>query len=379
MIEGITPPVRRASELQKSLRLDKNLSWSIFTAATARDLNMVASLVPGAKAMSRVFDAAHSRGVSVEAIRGARQAFDSFEATVARHAADRDLFEMMVTDVNSSGPDACAALEAKHRRAAFRVNGLLWGRQMRTCVGPVIIHPSAAPGLVDRVNISGMIGLQQTRRGVPLHTAVHLQRVRNPGDPEGPITFEPLDPRESGPNAVGILHDFSSRPLPEFKSVINRDGNVRHELSASGLGAAAEITIHLGRVLRACAVVPGAVTGSEITIAKLIDTPTELFIRDVLLHESIWDDRLPEVAVYAHPADSSMEFHDSDRLPLSESVSLLGKGIDAARTPEIPRYADLLEYTFERMGWKPKEFRVFRCRVEYPVLHTRLRVTFRRA
>ena len=66
---------------------------------------------------------------------------------------------------------------------------------------------------------------------------------------------------------------------------------------------------------------------------------------------------------------------DSDLLPLTERAEYLGDGIDAARTPLIPRYADLLSYAMQRTGWRPEDFRVFRCRVDYPVLYTRIRLT----
>ena len=45
---------------------------------------------------------------------------------------------------------------------------------------------------------------------------------------------------------------------------------------------------------------------------------------------------------------------------------------DALRLNELPRYADLLQYAFERVGWRPEEFYVFRLRMQYPALATTL-------
>jgi hypothetical protein len=252
----------------------------------------------------------------------------------------------------------------------------LWGRQVRVCCSTEIMHPSASPGLMDTVIIKGMVGLRRTRRSVPLQIMSRHWSWSTPGDPqESPP--EPLDPRETGPEAIGLLRDFCSQPLPEFRLRESRQGYRSHELVSNTLGASGEVTYFTAEAFRADTATPGSVPGSEATIAKTVDIPMEAYTGDILVHKSLWDTRAPEVRVYACRLDGSMEYRESDLLPMTEQAEYLGEGLYAARTPLIPRYAEMLSYVIERMKWKAEEFRVFRCRVDYPVLSTRIRMTLR--
>jgi hypothetical protein len=376
-------PVQKASQLQRALHLDKKLSWCIFNAAGATDIAALPSLLPGRRAMERFFMAAAAEGVSSASIDRARTMYEAFERAVSRHAPRREAFETMVADLKPLSPrggGASAPADARHKRTAFRAQALLWGREARVTCGPVFVHPSAErEDLIDRVMIAGMVDLQRTRRDVPLHTVVRKRRIRTEGDPLGPVDFEPLDTRES-PDSVGLLHDFCTRPLPEFEPVPSKGGaageQIAHRLQGNGFGASSRVTFFVGHILRACAPRPGAVPNSALTTGKVIDLPTELYIRDVLMHRSLWDQRPPQVKIYALPTDGTMQCGESDLLPLSESAMYLGLGVDAARTPELPDYSKLLRHAATRMGWDEREFRVFRCRIEYPVLYSWIQIGF---
>ncbi len=42
----------------------------------------------------------------------------------------------------------------------------------------------------------------------------------------------------------------------------------------------------------------------------------------------------------------------------------------------MPRYGEMAAYVFDRLGWDAEQFEVFRCRVEYPVMHSAVVVRF---
>ncbi|MBX3376255.1 MAG: hypothetical protein KF678_04545 [Phycisphaeraceae bacterium] len=373
ILEGLSPPARRASELRRRLELDQSLSWSVFSAATAGDSRVLASLLPGRRAMERFFSAAELHGVPADAVARARRAFERFENLVARHAGSRDAFEAMVSE---QGATPVSSSDLKHKRAAFRANSLMWGRQARVFCATKIVHPSAAGlPMLDGVFIKGMVGLHRTRQSVPLYTAAHHWRTANAGESAVPNPPEPLDPRESGPDAVGLLRDFCSQPLPEFRLTVSRQGYRSHTMVGHGLGPADEVTYFTGEARRAEGAAPGTMPGAEVMLFKVVDLPLEVFCGDILMHRDVWGTRPPEVRVYAHPLDGSTEFREHDLLSLTERAEYLGDGIGAAATPLVPRYGEILGYAMKRMGWRPEEFRVFRCRVEYPVLYTRIRLT----
>lgn len=377
IIQRLRPPVRRVADLRRLLNLGQKVSWGIFNAATAGDARALASLLPGRRAMERFFAASEQHGVAPESIERARGAFERFEESVARHAGSRDTFETMVAELGAGNGEPGSA-DLKHKRAVFRGMSQLWGRQARVCCSTEIMHPSASTGMMDTVIIKGMVGLRRTRRAVPLQMMSRHWSWATPGEPAEPSPPEPLDPRETGPEAIGLLRDFCSQPLPEFQLRESRPGYRSHELVSRMLGAEGEVTYFTGEAFRADTAAPGSVPGSEATIAKTVDIPIEVYMGDILVHKSLWDTQAPEVRVFACRLDGSKEYLESDLLPLTEQAEYLGEGLYAARTMLMPRYTEMLSYAMERMGWKGEEFRVFRCRVDYPVLSSRIRMTLRR-
>lgn len=372
IITSLRPPVRRAADLRRLLNLGQKVSWSLYTAAESRDRRALASLLPGRRGMERFLQAASEHGAPAPTIDRMRQAFERFEAAVARHAGSRDAFETMVGELaggRGGAETGTRGSDQRHKRAAFRALSLLWGQQARVVCGARIMHPSATPARLDSVFLKGMVGLHRTRRTGPLHTTAYRARVvPQTGGAQVPPP-QPLDPRETGPDAIGLLHDFCSRPLPEFRLRESGQGYRSHELVVHDLGPSGEVTYFTGEVGRADTVPDG-----EVAIGKAVDFPFEVFMGDILMHRSLGPPRTPAAAVYAVPVDGSLGFREADRLPLSEAAEYLGEGLYAARTTEVPRYTEMLEYAMGRMGWNPDEFHVFRCRVEYPVLSSRIRV-----
>jgi hypothetical protein len=381
LIERLRPPVTRAADLRRALNLGQKVSWGLFTAATNPDVRALPALMPGRRGMERFLEAAASNGVGSDAIGRVRTAFARFEETVARLAGDRDAFQSMMTELGGAdrgdadeGP-APGADPIRHKRAAFRSNTVLWGRQVRVACGTYILHPSERPGLLDMVFLRGMIGLRRTRRGVPLHMLVRVLRESHPGDPEQPSPMEPLDPTQADPDSVRLLPEFCSRPTPQFRIHTQRPGYRCHELVGDALGVPGEVTYFTGETCRGACPVPGSVPGAIVAMTKTMDVPTGVFVGDMLIHRSVWGLRPPDVRVLAYNLD--LEEMDPDQLPVTERVEYLGDGVEAARTPLIPRYAEMLSYAMDRMGWNGTEFRVFRCRADYPVLHSRVQMTLR--
>ncbi|MEX2217704.1 MAG: hypothetical protein WD749_03005 [Phycisphaerales bacterium] len=382
VVDRLRPPVGRPTDLHRLLKLDHRLSWSVFNAATAQDARALASLLPGRRAMERFFLAAAAHGVPAETVDGARGAFERFERSIARHARSRDAFEVMVAGIGGAAPpEDDSGAEAKHKRAMFRAASLLWGRQARVFFGSVVVSPgpsTPALGLLDCLLVKGMIGLHQTRHDVPLTTVARHVYAPSKGDPSEPMPLEAIDPGESAPDAVGLLRDFCSQPTPTFRIKAHEERFTTHELVPSGIGASSEVTYFTGHVGHGGAAMSSSVPGSQLSLTKIVEMPIEVYIGDILMHESLWDERLPAVKVYVSPVvGSTVEFHDSDLLPFAERAMYLGRGPSSGRTPLVPRYVEMMSYAMERVGWNPEEFRVFRCHVDHPVLSTRIRMTFR--
>jgi hypothetical protein len=150
-----------------------------------------------------------------------------------------------------------------------------------------------------------------------------------------------------------------------------------YELVTGSVGVSGEVTVFESYIMRAA-----ASKGAEHGIARYVQIPCEVYIGDILAHKSIFDGSAaappnPQVRVYAPPAPADTAFRDSDLLPMTEHGEYLGEGLYAARTTVIPRYEELLTYVMGLTGWNPDEFHVFRCRVDYPLVSSRVRMTVR--
>jgi hypothetical protein len=379
VLEQLRPPIERPTELNRLLGLNHKLSWRLFKAARSRDDRALATFLPGRRSMDRFLEAAATHGVPLETIVRARQAFERFEGTVKRHGGgSRDAFETMVADLEGFDDQVpTAGVQLRHKRAMFRAASMLFARQAKVTFGALIVHPSAEAGLVDTASVKGMAGLHRTRRDVPLHTMVHHLRLRQAGDPVQHGVLEAIDPRESAPEAVGLLRDFCSQPLPEFKVESAVNGVTSLEMVSQSIGTSSEVTFFMGHICRGAEATPGSVAGSATALTKGYDFPVELDIADVFMHESIWDERLPDVKVYKWPTLGwQAPLRRNELLPMVESATYLGRGPYAGRTPHLESYEAMMSYVMERQGWNPREFRLFRCMVEYPVVHTRLRMAF---
>jgi hypothetical protein len=54
----------------------------------------------------------------------------------------------------------------------------------------------------------------------------------------------------------------------------------------------------------------------------------------------------------------------------------LGQGTSVLPTPDVPRYVEMADYVAERVRWDLDQFEVYRCRVEYPVMHSAVVIRF---
>lgn len=379
VLEHLNPPVSRATDLRQRLGLDQSLSWNIYNAATASESLTIAPNLPGLRPMQRFLEAASACGVPQETIQSVRLAFDRYEALITRHARSRDAFETMVAELAGARDEATAKAELKHKKSMFQSASLLWGRQARTLFNMLIVGPGKRPEMLDGVVVNGMIGLHRTRRSVPLQSfAGYWTYPPGASGPQTPSNTDTLDPRECEPGSIGLLRDFCSQPLPRFDTQYDEDGRAVHKLVSDGLGITSEVSYFTGHVLPEFGPVFTKDPDGGVDFKRFVRTPAEASITDMLMHESVWDETPPELQVFAWPlSDSIHVYKDSDLLPVQERAVLLGRGPNAGRTPLVPRYTEMVRYAMDRVGWNPQEFRVFRGHVDYPMLHTRIRMVFK--
>ncbi len=380
LIRALPGSPRRGTEVQRALHIDSKLAWAIHKVATSAEPLAAGTYVPGPAPMAKVLKAASAKGMNDEIVQRARAAFERFEAMVERHAGDRGSFDSMIADLAGEGAEN---IDLASKRAAFRINGHLWGVQARTDMACEIIRPSSeVSGGLDAVKISGRIGLRQLRKGKTLRVG-YRNKLISRGNPAATAPVPRRVAVEQGTLAsdgVGLLRPFCSTPLPEFRTHVDAEEWTQAELMSRGFGNTAALTYFLGSLVYGYA--PSGVgtpTGPRWFI--LVNAPSEVLYHDLLVHEEAWQGGPPRVGMYGTAATpgnpSSYQFREDDLLPIQESVVEIGRGIEALDTPDVPRYPEMVRYAMERVGWEDADrYRVFRLRIEYPVLYSLAKIEF---
>jgi len=374
VIAAVPSDVRKGADLMRALRIDKKLSWRIFKVANAPDPIAAGPHVPSRANLSTFFKAAAREGVPAELVETASRTAFEFQKVVSAHADDRTAFDSMVSALGDRA--AAEQIDLTHRRLAFRGLRHIYGVQARTQLKFAAIQPAAELHLVDFVRIEGLIDLRQLRGNAPL--VISRAAVQNDDGSPREIVREPLDPMP-GSQRLSLLREFCSRPLPKYREVDIAPGGVDTELVSKGVGKRAAITCIEGHVVRAAFPRYREKLNLECGNTTRVLTPCEVLVIDLLMHEDTYETLAPNARVCSErlgPAPALDFIQERDLLPMFASVTYLGKGPSVLHTPDVPRYAQLGQYVFDRLGWDGERFDVYRCRIEYPVVPSEVMIRF---
>ncbi len=279
--------------------------------------------------------------------------------------------------LNSQGDKEPSALALEARRAAFRALSYLYGVQMAISARCFFLHPGASPDHYDLVLINSSIGLQVNRPFEKLCIGRFGHEIVADPDaaraPARPIVETSLGARLH--DGVPLLTDFCSSPLPRF--TVEAKPKSYHEVSVSGqpIGRTGAATFHIAERWP-----DAAPREEELGFESMVQHPTEVVFHDVLLAPGIAQQKKPPLTgVFGGPYHEIRQLRrEVDRLDVHAQSAFMGTGVDALQTMEMPRHVEMLRFVCSKLGWNPDTFDVYRCRIEFPVLHSLLDVTFPR-
>ena len=375
LIAAIPGGVRKAADVERALNMGGTVIWPIYRFANAHDPLAEARCIPGGALMRRFLGKAAARGIPVALIESVDQAYQAFEDLVRTHADDRRTFDTMVSAYAQGETNQ---LDLQHKRACFRGNSHIWGVQAETHLTCFIYQPSAVnPGLADMVGIRGLLGLRRLRPDAAWVIS-HIRTSDDDGVVRRAVCGEALDPEGEVPFGVPLMRDFCSSPLPKFRSVPAESGFINMELEGNSVGNMSSVTCLIGDVARNANTRYQDEHNLWQRCQTMIRTPCEVLIQDVLVYEGTFGQISPEVLVYGdhRSVDPIPAGRECDLLAQRESVVYLGKGSSVLHTPHVPRYPEMAQYAFDRLGWDGEKFDVYRCRVEYPVMPSSVVVRF---
>lgn len=364
----------RPSRLDNATGVGKDVAYRVLKALRCEDPVTVLHLLPGPAPLRRLLSAASSHSVSPAAVAEAAQAVDEFERFIRSEAGDRGTLDLII-----SGwlPEARQKDELLAKQAVFRGTRHIKGLSLDVQYEVAIIRPSDDPERMDAVVVRGLTGLHRWRRGVELHFA--SRRIQPPA---GASTSLSLDGRPIEKVDDWLLREFSSS-APMDVDVLRTGDAEFYTLRSDTLGVRSAANVACAELVRRCLSryrAAGVARKSGFTVE--VSRPARLLIADVVVHKDAYPGSEPHLYIYDTTffglADINDPLRDRDRLPMSETVEFMGKGLDGLRVREVPRYVELLRYVFGRLGWDARPFRAYRCRIEYPLYGSQVTLAFDR-
>ncbi len=363
--------LQRAADLERALGIRSTLAWQLYKVARADNPIAEARHVPGPGAMKRFLQAAKRAGVSSEFTQAVSQAMDELGGLIKTHAGTRKTFDSMISALADQESDG---IDLQYKRSGYACNSHIFGAHANVHLSSFFAHPAAAnSNRLDFLGIHGLLGLQRIRHDVPWVVS-RTGFSDDDGEIRESFKMESLDPNSE----FGLLQDFCSTPLPTLETDLDGSGDANVVLRANGIGIKSAISCPFGKIARNSLSRYKDDHNQVQRCQTRIRTPCRLLINDIFIYEGTFGDISPEVLVYGdhRDVDAVILPRTCDLLATKESVVYLGKGPSVLHTTDVPRYPEMAQYAFDRMGWDGERFDVYRCRVDYPIMPSSVVVQF---
>lgn len=371
VLEGMPEPVKGPRKLERDLKIDYLLAWQVHKVANNTDPVAIGPAIPKPVSMARFFSAVEQVGVPQSVVQRARVAYDAFGVFVGKHAGEspkngpgagnrmsgRAAFDAMIGRMDS---DASKTLSLSHRRSAYKANSFTWGVQAHVTFNSCILHPAKSPELTDAVLVAGLLGAHPLRADVALHLMLRPEARAYQARPVA-TTYSS--------NELTVLDDFSTKPLPKLETQYVDDDKVETFLRCDGVGRRASIDIVTAQLLAGA---PNRHLETQHGSAKSIMIPSQVLIHDLLVPRGWTAPESAAVSTHGHTALFERVFRALPRhqLPIKESVEHLGNDIASLEVRDLPSCPAIVTKVLQDMGWNDTIFDIYRCRVQYPIMHT---------
>jgi hypothetical protein len=371
LVSCIPGDIRRPTDLQRALGVDYKLCWQVFNVTRTDDPLSVSQHVPSTTSTKKLITAARSLAVPESVLRDVDQAMKEFQDVVATHSGDRRGFDSMVASI--SGGDAAESLALQHRRDAFRSESQIWGIQVETYLRQMIVRRCDDGRSVDSCFVNAKYGMSLLRRDVM--PVIHGYRETSSGMTI-PDLVEPLDIAASKEFGAPVLAEFSSQPVPNFKTIQHSDGWIYSALNSDQIGRMSTVNMVFGGVTRNLKIDRDENGAPSLVCGAALIAPTELAVMELLVHRPSFGDVVPQLRVFATGAgvDVPEVMRLTQQFVIHEQVMAVGPAHLVSAVSEAPSYLMQLKYVFGQLNWNPEEFDIFRVKIPYPILHTRARL-----
>jgi hypothetical protein len=356
-------PTAGASELSRTIGVDKKLAWQISNLLSERDPLRSARYLPGPQPLSRFWKAAEARGVTADLIDRARNEILAFQSFVSRHAGDEAGFENMVASHHGAGDDPSSI---RVRRQLFEGNSALLRGRAHGQVRSAVVHLDDAGQRVCFAIVRSLVGLVRYNEGAPW--LMGSSRATPTTDSKTGLGLTPLVKDGATRTGVPIWPEFTRGVGAEAYRTTTPDGFAQDWIpgSAAGLTGAVDCTMaEYGRFPNGRFRSPGE---QHHSLTNPVRTPCEWIVVDQFIDEAIWGRVEPRGFILSdvNGRERMWDARPEDRLDITPVVDDRGMGLDGAHSPAVPLAGEIARSLFARLSLDPARFMHFRMQMQYP-------------
>lgn len=365
----------RPQELAREFKLNKNLAWKFSKLVHEPPNHETLSFIPGTSGFQIVLNAFAKHGLDAGTLAKAEAAFQAFQEMVERHADDRTTLQLLIDSLAAQDGDGKRLEES--RRLAFQGNTGILGIQARVRFATLFVAPNPdAPTTLDTALLGGILGVRRFRPNVTWPLNRHTL-FNDDGSPRPRPNTIPLDPLFPGPGPT-LIGEFCSKPTPEVR-VRNSPRMEIFELGPGPIGNSGVADICFGHYTLGEVPRYRDEHNENGEFHLFLVSPVETLQFDLVLHKSLDVEELPDPILalnFNHAETGPVERSPEEQLPMPEKPRLLFGARPAFSTPLVERYGEMTDLVFERLQWKPEDFRAWRLELSYPPLPATLMFHF---
>jgi hypothetical protein len=228
-----------------------------------------------------------------------------------------------------------------------------------------------AGGSCDVLTINGVRGFWHHGEAVKVPFAASYSYAEDGVEQPDPGLETVAGESISEENYFGLLQKYSSSPLPEFAMI--SDAERKHlVLSPKRKVFTDTHDLLFGLVHRNAPIQESEAHRIKFSLSFTPALPTKQSSFDVLLHKDAWKDVQPELGFFrvssrglVH-ADTFDDRH-IDQIHFEEHVEIHPAG-SLPTIREMPEYSDMVHETMAELGWDPRDYRLYRARIQFPML-----------
>ena len=364
LLRAAPGPTSKCTDIEETLDIDPKLSWQVFRIATVSNPLVAGISVPVRAAMRRFLKAAAKLEIPSELVAQVSTAFDEYEAFIQTHAGDREELDAMI---RAFLPQEREKSDLANRQAAFKVMSQFKGAAKEAEVSAYFLFPSEDGKSVDRVLLVADLGLRRLRPGAVIGFA-----TMSASGAQG--ATRTLDGQPSEGRQSVLLPQFCSDPMLRFE-VYKTEDTTSYWVAGADVGLRTSVNLvsaeHRPNAMKRYR---EPTRGSNKTTGFFAapNTPSKRSVVDMFIHKDIYPDCIPTLSVYdvvpqgvIRVIDDPLRAHD--RIQTAESIRQLGRGLANADLANVPRYLEMVQHVYSKLGLDATDFRGFRLDLQYPI------------